>query len=167
MHRAHAGRADEIADRIDREPEPASTVQVEPAACRASRVIVATASSTDGWPPDVSTDVTAGTRSSASKAALRSRDTSNARWKVSARPSAAAAMRASAPRSTSPRASSAPGDAVRPGRDGCTHVAFDHAEIVGVIDERPAVRSHDHVDGNRHGGHDGFAGRRSASARLR
>jgi hypothetical protein len=72
----HAGGAHEIADRIDRQPEPASTVHVVPAACRTSRVIVATASSTDGWPPEVSTDVTAGTRSSASNAAFRSRATS-------------------------------------------------------------------------------------------
>lgn len=47
-------------------------------------------------------------------------------------------------------------DAVRAGRNRRAHVALDHPEIVGVVDERPAVRPHDHVDGNRHRGDDGL-----------
>jgi hypothetical protein len=134
--------------------EPASTVHVVPAACRTSRVIVATASSTDGWPPEVSTDVTAGTRSSASNAAFRSRATSKARG-TCARPSAAAAIRASASTSTSPCASSAPNTTPCAPAATAAHVALDHAQVVGVVDER-ALWAHDHVDRNRHRGDDGL-----------
>ncbi|KGC57495.1 hypothetical protein DM56_4476 [Burkholderia mallei] len=47
-------------------------------------------------------------------------------------------------------------DAVRARRDGRAHVARDRREFARVVTERAAVRAHDHVDGNRHRGDDGF-----------
>ncbi len=39
---------------------------------------------------------------------------------------------------------------IRPRRLHSAHIAQHDREVIGIIDKRPAVRPHNHIDGNRH-----------------